>query len=67
MNAQQLQAEQDFINTLRSYAETATRIQNERDKYRDALAKIQATRFLGLTFEQKTDRMIEIAERTLET
>lgn len=65
MNAEQLQAEQSLVTTMERDTMTIQRLIVQRDAFRDALAKIAAIRFQGLTFEQKADRAVEIAEKTL--
>lgn len=67
MTASQLESEQALLGNAQASVDTLRRLIQERDAYRDALEKIQATRFLGLTSKAKYDRMIEIADKTLET
>ncbi len=67
MRAEKLQSEQALVLTMERNTVTLQKLIQERDAYRDALEKIQATRFVGFNFEYKADRMIEIAEKTLET
>ena len=65
MTAQQLQSEQDLMMTMERNTATLQRIIIERDAFRSALEKIHATRLLPLTCDEKADRMVEIAEKTL--
>ena len=66
MTADQLESEQALVITMERNTATLQKLIQKRDAYRDALEKIQATRFVGFNFEYKADRMIEIAEKTLE-
>lgn len=65
MNALQQQNEQTLLACAQLNHETIRALITERDAYANALAKIEQTRFLSLTFEQKFDRILEITTKTL--
>lgn len=67
MTSTKLESEQALQKSAQQNVDTITRLINERYAYLDALVKICEMRLKPIDAEAKVDRMIEIADKTLET